>query len=84
MTEQEAKEAIDVLNELIAIYNTDHFRSALFAAIRAIEKQIPKKPIIDCDMALCPVCNSGFLWNNENYCSTCGQRILWEVMKDGE
>ena len=52
--------------------------------IKALEKQIPKKPIEkfafsdDIEAGLCPLCNEGV--NEEmNFCSYCGQAIDWEV-----
>lgn len=60
-------------------------------AIKALEKQIPKKPIIytnDIDkdrLACCPVCDSNVDWTyegfwrkgNPKYCKNCGQAIDW-------
>ena len=60
-------------------------------AIKALEKQIPKKPIIhtnDIDkdrLACCPVCYSNVDWTyegfwrkgNPKYCKNCGQAIDW-------
>ena len=55
----------------------------------AVEKQIPKKPIIhtnDIDrLACCPVCDSNVDWTyegfwrkgNPKYCRECGQAIDW-------
>lgn len=46
----------------------------------AVEKQIPKKPVIPWDSMsgdyVCPICLSGFL-GNQLYCSSCGQAIDW-------
>lgn len=55
-------------------------------AIKAIEKQIPKKAKLHrtfeaLDMTdsiyLCPSC--GVMLDTENYCTNCGQAIDWEV-----
>ena len=59
--------------------------------IKALEKQIPKNPIIhinDIDkgrLACCPVCDSNVDWTyegfwrkgNPKYCKNCGQAIDW-------
>ena len=50
----------------------------------ALEKQIPKKPVIDpVDCAeVCPNCKSTGIREDygapNDYCSECGQAILWE------
>ena len=58
------------------------------AAIKAIEKQIPKKPVFDSGpFHFCPTCidenktvSYDFLLDRgQTYCRRCGQRILWEV-----
>jgi hypothetical protein len=44
---------------------------------KALEKQIPKKPIgrKDTTYSFCPCCESGNLQND--YCTDCGQKIDW-------
>ena len=51
------------------------------AAIKAIDKQIPKKPEIEGEYYICPVCGvyQETSEGNPPYCINCGQRILWEV-----
>ena len=55
------------------------------AAIKAIEKQIPKKPEPKKDASgeyyVCPVCGvyQETSEGNPPYCINCGQKILWEV-----
>lgn len=51
-------------------------------AIKALEKQIPKKPIDDGAFCLCPICNTEF--NSElhyeyeiKFCPYCGQALDW-------
>lgn len=46
-------------------------------AIKALEKQIPKKPDFteDKEFALCPCCNGKGLLNKQKYCDNCGQKI---------
>ena len=50
-------------------------------AIKAIDKQIPKKPEIKGEYYVCPVCGvyQETSEGNPPYCLNCGQRILWEV-----
>jgi uncharacterized protein (DUF983 family) len=56
---------------------------ALDTAIKAVEKQIPKKPVIDpVDCAeVCPNCKSTGIREDygapNDYCSDCGQAIDW-------
>ena len=55
------------------------FAEALGLAIKALEKQIPKKPDFteDKEFALCPCCNGKGLLNKQKYCDNCGQKIDW-------
>ena len=51
-------------------------------AIKAIEKQVPKKPtdagkFADLYVGLCSVCNEG-VNSQMNYCDKCGQKLDWE------
>ena len=47
----------------------------------ALEKQIPKKPIMRKDVAetyyICPECEWGVDKFDDNYCSDCGQKLDW-------
>lgn len=55
-------------------------------AIKAIGKQIPKRPVKDYSDILeicnkvdrCPRCRSEEVYDDEPYCSHCGQAILWK------
>ena len=51
------------------------------AAIKAVDKQIPKKPEIEGEYYICPVCGvyQETSEGNPPYCINCGQRILWEA-----
>ena len=59
------------------------------AAIKAIDKQIPKKPklhrkfevlgIIH-EIYLCPSC--GAMLDNEDYCMSCGQALDWQEVEE--
>lgn len=90
-----AEKAIEHL-ENIAIFSfqdgyTDEARKALDMAIEALEKQIPKKPIITEDIFKCvykyrcPECamylgsrgkHSIIIFEKPKYCS-CGQKLDW-------
>lgn len=45
------------------------------AAIWALEKQIPKKPIKDANNMACPICGATIDMNP--YCCKCGQALDW-------
>ena len=90
------QEVIDILK----IFTTDKFQrctssefdDAIYVAIEALEKQIPKKLIkYDIDYSgnplfRCPVC--GDSWNSNEfgdgieYCWTCGQALDWSNADD--
>ena len=50
-------------------------------AIKAIDKQIPKKAELEGEYYVCPVCGvyQETSEGNPPYCINCGQKILWEV-----
>lgn len=56
-------------------------------AMQALEKQIPKKPILDTifpsgvQWFRCPVCNHNNVEKTDPYCHNCGQALDWG---DGE
>ena len=92
MTEQEAIECLMADKEYLTDMNVCDGEE-MDVAIKAIEKQIPKKPIInigDTDkdrLACCPACDSNVAWTyngfwrkgNPKYCRFCGQAIDWSV-----
>lgn len=51
-------------------------------ALEALEKQIPKKPIMRKDVAetyyICSECEWEVDKFDDNYCSDCGQKLDWE------
>ena len=51
------------------------------AAIKAMDKQIPKKPEIKDKYYICPVCGvyQETSEGNPPYCINCGKRLLWEA-----
>lgn len=57
-------------------------------AILALEKQIPKKPVIEKDKMIycvvcgrCPECNTAVYSISNLYCSKCGQALDWSDVK---
>lgn len=54
----------------------------LKTAVKALEKQIPKKPFIPWDSMsrnfVCPECQHS-LSIHQNFCTECGQALDWEV-----
>ena len=80
------KEAIKQLNS-VAIYHFDKYTTdAIDLAIGALEKQVPKKPIIrkaedyfgNVKHTLCPNCQEAeFVFTQPCFCNRCGQAIDW-------
>lgn len=90
MTEQEAIENFKGENKILSQYVESKFQKEVFAkkierdnmAIKALEKQIAKKPIYSRLYATtpdmnCPVCNATLLTDEPNYCKRCGQKFNW-------
>lgn len=89
MTKQEA---IIHIEKIQPIFNDDYIIDgcddnlideqlceAIGIATECIEKQIPKKPIIEympLFKAYCPICDGRLL--PSKWCAKCGQAILWE------
>ena len=85
------QEVIDILK----IFTTDKFQrctssefdDAIYVAIKALEKQIPKKPLHMHKNYYCPICKEDgwMLWDDaipndmDEYCGKCGQAIDWEM-----
>ena len=76
------QEVIDILK----MFTTDEFQrctssefdDAIYTAIEALEKQVPKKPI----KLTCPTCGFDKIdnsWWVFTYCPKCGQLLDWEV-----
>ena len=80
MTPERALEILKANEEtkIVAIYN-----SVKRKAIEALEKQIPKKPILDTifpsgvEWYLCPTCNHNNIEKCDCYCHNCGQALDW-------
>ena len=89
MTYEEAIKNINALNAVCGqkdLYDAE-FESALALAIEALEKQIPKKPIVReaedsfgyVKHVLCPNCEKvDFGYERPCFCRLCGQAIDWE------
>lgn len=91
------QEAIELLNELLSKGNfTDQYgdmddsspyEEAINIAVKAIEKQIPKKAKnndyyseIERFIGACPLCNCYNVSDDDNnYCYVCGQALDWSV-----
>ena len=59
--------------------DSEQMECAKQIAVEALEKQIPKKPIIDEEkFAICPSCKADV---TDIYCGVCGQRIDWSDEK---
>ncbi len=86
MTESEAIEAIQFDLKIGGEIHSQVLCNAVDVAIQALEKQIPKKPMISYDERVkenwcsCSVCAFGFGWKRTihyKYCPDCGQKIDW-------
>lgn len=88
MTEKAAIEALKLINwkNVHSLYNWEEMMEVRDMAIKALEKQIPKKPNEKLGLYECPICNSGVgfrvgfrsdevCYEGFNYCSNCGQAI---------
>ena len=82
------EEAIKLLNSVTIYYGGKCSRTALDLAIEALEKQIPRKPIIreaedyfgNVKHTLCPNCQeTEFVFTQPCFCHHCGQALDWEV-----
>ena len=80
------EEAIKLLNSVTIYYGGKCSRTALDLAIEALDKQIPKKPIIReaedsfgyVKHILCPNCEKAdFGYERPCFCRLCGQAIDW-------
>lgn len=74
MTEQEA---LEVLEALLTYDLSLDEEIAVDMGIKALEKQIPKKPVMDYPtVASCPMCDEVICPHTE-YCPDCGQKLDW-------
>lgn len=84
MTESEAKTILEA--EIVHHAECSIFAEALGMAIKALEKQIPKKLMmvyddkVDSNWCSCSACYSGLGWvhgKHYKYCMNCGQKLDW-------
>lgn len=90
MTEKEAIEIIEKYKGLFPSARNED--KSLDMAIKALEKQIPKKPTLEgdgyadghlvYDTWICPNCSYSYEvdYDNYDYCPNCGQKIDGSVM----
>ena len=87
MTNQEAIMWMET--ERDCVVEPQELIDAFDMAISALEKQIPKKPIVPVDTWLCPSCNESVEYQQKlgdnvlyhgqyDFCPNCGQAIYWE------
>ena len=96
MTEIEAKKEFKERLELIEkCYRgeVEDYKQALELGVKALEKQIPKKPIYEgdgysdghlvYDTWICPLCEKRYEvdYDDYDYCQNCGQKIDWSDEK---
>ena len=86
MTEKEAIKVLDGTEAVLLNRDENEYQKAIILAIKALEKQIPKKPNEKLGLYECPICTSGVgfrvgcrsdevCYEGFNYCSNCGQAI---------
>lgn len=80
-----------ILSEIIECeesicYVTDIDAEPLRLAIKALEKQTPKKPVYGAANIKCPNCGATLLYYFHSfkidYCDECGQRLDWSEEND--
>ena len=65
-------------------FTSSEFDDAIYTAIEALQKQIPKKPVVSDDglHIICPNCSVPLIYflhtSNTDCCDKCGQRLDWE------
>ena len=92
MTNQEAVNDLKVILSEITeceesiCYITDVDAEPLKLAIKALERQIPKKPVYGAANIKCPNCGATLLYYfysfKIDYCDECGQRLDWSEEND--
>ncbi len=88
MTPQEAKEALKLINlkNIHPFYDWEEMLEVRDKAIEALEKQIPKKPIVVGEEYIfekdewekdyeCSTCGNPYI--GDSFCSCCGQALDW-------
>lgn len=78
MTNEEAIKNINALNAVCGqkgLYDAE-FENALALAIKALEKQTPKKPYWEYGVWHCKSCGLD-VFRDDSFCPICGQAIDW-------
>lgn len=58
--------------------NIDYYEELKRNSDKYIEKETPKKVLIDeFDWNICPKCDEGMIKNGSVYCHMCGQKLKW-------
>ena len=81
MTESEAIVCLQADKEYLTDMNICDGEE-MYVAIKALDKQIPKKPKFYAHNYYCSVCdnlvgNNEFEWQRFKYCDVCGQKLDW-------
>ena len=87
-TEEQLIKKLSVRNE--GCWTNEEEEGQLSIIIKALEKQIPKKPLHIHKNYYCPICKEDgwILWDDaipndmDNYCGKCGQAIDWSEQSD--
>ena len=87
-TEEQLIKELSVRNE--GCWTNEEEEGQLPIIIKALEKQIPKKPLHMHKNYYCPICKEDgwILWDDaipndmDNYCGKCGQAIDWSEQSD--
>ena len=76
-----AQETIDTMKVAIAEVEWNYpldYAIAFEEAIKALEKQIPRKLLVDNELYHCPGCGEkDAILQGDNYCFNCGQALDW-------
>ena len=80
MTPEEAIKTIENRFNIMGYCEDEKLSDALDVAIEALEKQIPKEPIVvTWELHRCSNCNAFVIKGLfHKYCQRCGQAIKWE------
>ena len=77
MTPQESIKIIEIAKTECEWNAPLDYQTAFDMAIKALEKQIPKKPTLHEGWLYCSVCKKDILMEGYKFCPDCGQRIDW-------
>ena len=80
MTNQEALKLLNDMEFAEKYQGKQEYTDMLLLCKKALEKQIPKKPLPENKYygnGKCPNCNAVFLDKSTKYCGNCGQALDW-------